>query len=272
MVENETQFDAQWQRYLSGTDPSMVRGRRMFRVIPSSPRCQMCNAPFAGIGAVPMRLMGRRPATVNPHYCNKCELFARDHPGGVEMELTMFFADIRGSTPLAESLGTTEFRHLIDRFFRTASEVLVNQDAWVSRLIGDEAVAFFLPAFVSAGHAKGAVQAARDLLEATGHADPSGPWAPVGVGINTGTAFVGAVGTPGGAMDFTALGDEVNATARLASLAGAGEILITEATRVAAELPVDGMEPRHLQVKGRAEPVDTWVIRVGAPAVASPSR
>lgn len=264
MIEHPD-FDEQWKRYLTGTDRSMVRGRHMMKFIPSSPRCKMCNAPFGGVGAIPMRLMGRRPATANRHFCNKCELYARDHPGGVEMELTLLFADIRGSTPLAESLGTTGFRHLIDRFFRTANDVLTREDAFVSRLIGDEAVAFFLPAFISGGHARGAVRAARKLLEATGHAEPEGPWAPVGIGLNTGTAFVGAVGTPGGAMDFTALGDEVNTTARLASTAAAGEILLTDATRAAAELPTGGLEPRHLQVKGRIAPVETWVVRVGEP-------
>lgn len=261
-----------WRRYALGDDPGLRRFRRLLRVLPASPRCKLCNAPFRGVGGPVMRLVGKGPSTLNPHFCSMCENYTKKHRGGAELEFTMLFADIRGSTPLAESLGTTAFSQLIARFFRTATDILIAEDAMINRLIGDEAVAFFLPGWVSRGHSQGAIRAARRLLEATGHTDPSGPWAPVGVGINTGNAFIGVVGGAGNVVDITALGDEVNTTARLASLAGAGEIVITEATRAAADLSIDGMESRHLQVKGRAEPVDTWSIRVGAPTAASPSR
>lgn len=264
-----------WRRLLTGQDPHMRKGRRLRGMIPAPPRCKMCNAPFGGVGRPLMRLVGRRQSRWNPHFCAVCENYARNHRGGAEIEFTMLFADIRGSTSLAESMGTAAFSALIDRFFRTATDVLVAEDAMINRLIGDEAVAFFLPVLVPSGHAQAAVRAARNLLEATGHAEPSGPWAPMGIGVNTGTAFLGVVGgalvgEPGDLVDFTALGDEVNTTARLASLAGPGEILLTEATRAAAELPQAEMEPRHLRIKGRAASVEAWVIRVGA-QVAAPS-
>jgi adenylate cyclase len=137
-----------------------------------------------------MHVIRRGPSTVNPHFCSVCENYARKHRGGAEVEFTMLFADIRGSTPLAEGLGTAAFSQLIDRFYRTATDVLVAEDGLINRLLGDEAVAFFLPGWVGAGHAQGAVRAARNLLEATGHTDPAGPWAPVGIGVNTGTAPV----------------------------------------------------------------------------------
>ena len=54
----------------------------------------------------------------------------------------------------------------------------------------------------------------------------------------------------------------MNLTARLASLASAGEILITEAARAASGLPTDGLEPRRLELKGRTAPVDAWLMRV----------
>src|SRR5436309_2313263 len=74
----------------------------------------------------------------------------------------------------------------------------------------------------------GALQAAEDLLRATGHGDDQGPWAPLGAAVHTGTAFVGIVGSRG-SSDFTALGDPMNLTAHLASQAAVGEILVTEA-------------------------------------------
>ena len=66
------------------------------------------------------------------------------------------------------------------------------------------------------------------LLRVTGHGEPDGPWVPVGVGIHTGIAWVGSiVGASGAGSDFTALGDNVNIAARLASKAGVGEVLIS---------------------------------------------
>ncbi len=62
------------------------------------------------------------------------------------------------------------------------------------------------------------MQAAQELLHATGQDDHDGPWLAVGVGVHTGTAYVGTVsGAEGSVMDVTALGDVVNITARLAS-------------------------------------------------------
>jgi adenylate cyclase len=125
-------------------------------------------------------------------------------------------------------------------------------------------IALFVPVLAGDKHAQSAVAAARGILKATGHDRSKGPWVPVGIGIHTGNAFVGAVGSAG-VSDITALGDDVNLTARLASLASTGEILITEATRAASGLPTDGLEPRHLDLKGRNAPVDAWLMHVGAP-------
>ena len=73
-------------------------------------------------------------------------------------------------------------------------------------------------------------------------------------------AFVGAVGDAANVEDFTALGDAVNTTARLASVAGRGEALISVEAAAAANLAVEGLERRHLEVKGRTQPVDVVVL------------
>ena len=199
---------------------------------------------------------------MNPSICNSCERFAQEHPGGAEIPLSMLFADIRGSTALAEGLGTSRFSALIARFYSAVTQELLKVDALIDRLIGDEVIALFVPVLSGDKHAHAAMEGAKAILRATGHDKSEGPWVPIGVGIHTGNAFVGAVGTSG-VTDITALGDDVNLTARLASLASAGEILFTEATRTAAQLPVDGLEPRRLELKGRSEPIDVWVLRVG---------
>jgi len=73
---------------------------------------------------------------------------------------------------------------------------------------------------------------------------------------------VGAIGTEGSVTDITALGDAVNSTARLASAARTGEILVSEASWSAAGLASDELERRELELKGRAEHMPVRVLRV----------
>jgi adenylate cyclase len=258
--------DEMWRSILTHVDSPLRRNRRLMKLLPAAHRCKLCNLPFSGPTAPMMRLTGHRRAKMNPQFCSLCEAMAESHPGGVELELTMLFADIRGSTPLAESLGTDAFRHLIGRFFDSATRVLIASDALIDRLIGDEVIALFLPILAGTGHAERAIQAAGRILVETGHRDPQGPWAPVGIGLHTGKAFVGSVGSAG-VTDFTALGDEVNATARLASAAGAGEILVSASTAQAAGLQRAQLEFRRLELKGRQQAMEVYVMGpAGVPA------
>ena len=78
------------------------------------------------------------------------------------------------------------------------------------------------------------------------------------MGIHTGVAFAGTVGE-GDAVDFTALGDTVNAAARIAGMAAAGELLVSETTAEAAGLDTSSLERRTLELRGREQPVDVWV-------------
>jgi adenylate cyclase len=190
--------------------------------------------------------------------------------GGAEVEISMLFADIRGSTALAETMSASKFAALLNRFYVVATDALVLHDAMVDKFVGDEVVALFIPAFAGAQHAKHAVDAAEALLQATGHGMSSGPWLPVGAGVHTATAWVGAVGSHGQVEDVTALGDPVNTTARLASAAAAGEILVTREAARASGLAVDGLERRELDLKGKAAAVSVFVVRVGQERVDSP--
>lgn len=207
-----------------------------------------------------MRVMGRAQSKYNPRFCIPCEKF--EHPGGAEIVLTMLFADVRGSTALAEQMSALEFSRLINRFYTVATHVLVQSDAMVDRLMGDEAIGLFIPAFSGPEHPRRAVEAAQELLKQTGHRDPKGPWLPVGIGVHTGPAYVGVVGDEDSTMDFTALGDSVNTTARLASQAGAGEILVSDATCAASQWNTAGLERRQLELKGKSEPFGVHVLQV----------
>lgn len=251
--------DPMWHALLNDPDSGFAPGRSLFRLIPSSPRCKLCAAPFAGPGAPFMRMLDRGPWDKNPSICGICFKQLQKFRGGAEIDLSMLFADVRGSTGLAETMGPAAFRTLLDRFYKAATDVLVTRDAVLDKFVGDEVVALFLPVLCGGDHAIDAIEAARDLLRATGHGKPTGPWIPVGVGVHTGPAYVGAIGDT--VTDFTALGDSVNVTARLASAAGPGEILVSAAAAEAADLD-SSLETRTLSLRGRTEPMDVRVLRI----------
>jgi adenylate cyclase len=234
--------------------------RGVLKLIPHDPRCRLCAAPFAGAGGQIMRLMGKRQSDKNPNWCATCFKFMEKHHGGAEIECTLLFADVRGSTALAEQIPAGEIRELMERHYDTAAKTVFDNDGIVDKFVGDELVAMFFPLLSGDDHAKSGLAAARTLLEATGHADPDGPWVPVGVGLHTGNAWVGAVGE-GVHTTITAFGDAVNTTARLASAAGAGEILLTTMAAQAAELE-DDLERRALELKGKQEVVDVVTVTV----------
>lgn len=249
---------AQWERMLRGEHPLMRIEQQVMTLLPSNPRCKVCRVPFAGFGGRVMRLFGRRPWHKNPSMCNACQLYAETHPGGGEVELGMLFADIRGSTAMAERMTATEFNALLNRFYAAATDVLLARGAWIDKLVGDEVVAFFLEP--GANHAQRALEAARALLAATGSGTPDGPWVPVGIGVHHGTAYVGTVGSAG-VVDVTAVGDEVNVAARLAAAAAASSIVVTESTCAAAHLATQGLERRELELKGKSAPVPVRILR-----------
>src|SRR5512141_3527961 len=113
------------------------RGRRFLAMLPSSPRCKLCASPFkAPIGPV-MRLFGKGPWPKNPKYCSACFSQLVRYHVGAEVQCSLLFADVRGSTPLAETMRPAAFTELMNRFFETAAEVLVNNEAIVDKFVGD---------------------------------------------------------------------------------------------------------------------------------------
>jgi adenylate cyclase len=254
--------DEMWKKNLTEGNVRMRRYRHLYGTLPANPRCVNCHRPFAGLGGwLLRRIQGVERSPKNPRYCVGCHDFTARFPGGAEIVLTMLFVDVRGSTAIAENMDAQQFGRLMNRFYETAIRILVQADAFIDKLVGDEVTALFVPGFAGRQHARRAVGAARALLGATGHGDPGGWWIPVGVGVHTGAAWVGSIhGAGGEAADFTALGDNVNVAARLASEAGAGEVLLSDAAYIAAGLDLPGLERRRLTLKGRSEAVAVRVL------------
>jgi adenylate cyclase len=254
-------LEEMWEQMLTGNYPRLQRMRRMWGALPSPPRCKLCNAPFRGPGGLLMRAISYGPSRLNRRLCKWCLRAVQKHGGGAEVEISVLFADVRGSTAIAERMPADEFSRLLARFYGAAADVIDERDGIVDKFVGDGAVALFIPGFAGSDHAADAVAAARSLLERTGNGGGD-PWIPIGAAVHMGRCFVGAVGE-GDARDFTALGDPVNTAARLTDVAGAGEILVSAEAAAAADLDTTGLERRTLELRGREQSVDAWVVAVG---------
>jgi adenylate cyclase len=256
------QTEAEFRALLTGERHGFDTTRRRLQRIPSPPRCKLCAAPFGGPGGAVLRHVGFSRFAGNPQLCENCiKGYSNRAIRGTEAPLTLLFADIRGSTSIGERLRPNEFRAFLEAFYRIASEVILHHDGIVDKLVGDEVVALFIGGITGRDqHASAGIAAARVLLArcAASDATPTGP-IPVGAGVHTGEAYVGIVGAEDTAMDFTALGDPVNTTARLASAAAAGELLITADAARAAGIDLAPLETRMLDVRGRTEPVEVLV-------------
>jgi adenylate cyclase len=251
-----------WRTYLvEGENESERRLRQLFKYLPGTPRCKNCYAPFQGPGSIVSRsFFGKEPSKLNPQLCNVCEKLARQHQGGAEIELSLLFADVRGSTTIAESMNPTEYSQLINRFYSTSTEVMVHTDALIDKIIGDQVAGMYVPGIAGQEHPRRAIEAAQEILEKTGHKSAEGPWIQLGVGVHTGTAFVGSLGSEQGTTDITVLGDAANIAARLSTNAGVGEILVSDAAYSSAGLDLGKLEKRELELKGKIEPFPVWVI------------
>ena len=250
-----------WRTVLTGDDKGLPRLRRIWGAIPSSPRCKLCAAPFRGPGRIVTRVMMHGPSQVNPLLCNACFGQIRKIPGGAELDISVLFAYIRGSTGLAERTSAGAFRQLVEQFYLRAAKAIEDNDGVIDKFLGDGIMALFIPVIAGPHHADRAIVAGEAVLRAVADRPLVEGGVRVGVGVATGEAFVGAIGARD-RLDFTALGDTVNVAARLGGEAGAGELLVsrrawTEAGRT------DAVVPRTLPVRGRSEAIE--VIVLGSP-------
>jgi adenylate cyclase len=257
MVVNKENINQMWHDWFM-TDAFAVEKRmyHFFRILPHDPRCKICHTPFHGIGGMVVgALFGRKQSNLNPRFCNVCEDFAKKLPGGAEVEMSMLFVDVRGSTALSEQMTSMEFQKLINRFYVESTKIITLEDGLVEKLAGDAVAAFWGAGFAGAGYTAKTVRAARNILKAM-----NGQKIPVGIGVHSGVAFFGAMGSEDGLVNISAIGDEVNTAARLASKAAAGEIIISEKALDKAGIKGDGLESRSLELKGISESVAVRVM------------
>src|SRR5271156_3532499 len=241
-----------WEKVLTDGHASLVRARRVFRYLPSAPRCKVCSNPFGGPAGRVLAAAGFSPSRKNPNLCTRCcDVLP---VGGAEVDVAVLFADVRGSTALGKRFAAADFAALLNRFYTAATRTLLRHDAVIDKLMGDEVMAFFVRGISGPQYRRRAVLAGIELLKAVGYGSDEGAWLELGVAVSAGVAYVGNVG--GAVVDFTALGDPVNVAARMQQHAAGGELLV--ASGVADDLMAKTLR-RPLNLRGHEQPIDAVV-------------
>jgi adenylate cyclase len=185
--------------------------------------------------------------------------------GGVNQEVTVMFADIRGFTTMSETMEPGRVVEILNEYFTRVTDVIFDNGGTLDKYIGDAVMAVFGAPISKGNDAAAAVNSAmqiqRLLVELNRDAATrEWPELRVGIGINTGNAIAGNIGSPR-RLDYTVVGDAVNTAQRLMTNAAGGQILISEST--AKKLgktgkTIDLERLPELKVKGRSEAVPVF--------------
>lgn len=176
-------------------------------------------------------------------------------PGGARLAITVLFGDLRGFTTLSESSAPETVVEHLNRFYSLMSEAIFKHGGTLDKYLGDGVLALFGAPYGTERDAVKAVRAAIDMQRAMLSfnqelAAAGQPAIAMGIGINTGPAIVGFIGSDA-RLDYTAIGDTVNTASRLEHLAKPGQILISEHTMQALDASVSYAPLEAVQVKGR---------------------
>lgn len=182
--------------------------------------------------------------------------------GGVESDVTVLFADLENFSTLAEAASPSELLDILNRYHTLMVQYIKANGGTVDKFLGDGLMALYNTPVPQPDHALRAVRTALDIraaLEAFHRELAPRFRLNVNFGINSGKAIVGNVGAPD-IMDFTAIGDTVNLASRLEGLADSNEIVVSEETwrLVAEHVAAERVGPRP--VRGRGEPVVSYLI------------
>jgi len=181
-------------------------------------------------------------------------------------DVTLLFSDIRGFTSISEALEPTEVVELLNEFHSAMVAVLFKHSGTLDKFIGDGMMAYFGAPLPDVDHARRAVLCGLEMLDtlealnARREARGASRLA-MGIGLNTGPAVVGDIGSPEHRLEYTAVGDTVNLASRIESLTKehGRPLLATDSTPRAAGDGFTWAEVEPTPVKGKAEPVRTWV-------------
>jgi adenylate cyclase len=181
---------------------------------------------------------------------------------GETVDISCLFCDIRGFTTRSESIGPEELFAELNSYFSEVVDAVQGHDGTVDKFIGDAVMVLFGAPVAQSDHALRAVACAITIIQRveafnaarSGHAPIQ-----VGIGINSGRAVAGCLGTET-RFAYTALGDTVNIAARLESRAAPGQILISGATAVLLSNSFELNSIGSLELKGKAVKVEAFEV------------
>jgi len=189
---------------------------------------------------------------------------ARPAGAGERRPITVLFADIAGSTAIAERLDPEDWTHLVGDAFKRMNATIERYHGTVARLMGDGVLAFFGAPVAHEDDPERAVRCGVDMIQAieelgASQTIPEARELRVRVGINTGPVVVGIVGTET-ANEYTAMGDTVNVAARMQGHARPGTVLVTAATHRFVAPLVESTDVGMLELKGKSDAVHAYEI------------
>lgn len=216
--------------------------------------------PIRGPLSIPLRLIGIKRSQMNPNLCTICETnFTKvKKKKQVVISATILFADLRGYTSLSEKSERSEVLHMLHDFYDECASAIWERDGIVNKFIGDAVLAIFNFPIEQEDHARQAVLAGMEIQKKWLERNPTGTNVGIGVGIHTGDASIGEVGTA--YKDFTIIGPVVNLASRIQSVAGLGEIVVTEAVYHQVKDLFPKASIRNYQLKGIEEPVTGYLL------------
>jgi adenylate cyclase len=180
--------------------------------------------------------------------------------GGSIVEVTALFADLRGFTTFSEQVDPGEIVTMLNRYHGVAVPCILDNGGTVVQFVGDALLALFNAPARQPDHAVRAVKAGLGLQVAVDRIAEGRPgWPRFRVGINTGDALVGNIGSET-LRGFNAMGDAVNVAARLQTLAQPGQVVVGDATMGQLGPDVIAYSLGELTVKGRLAPVRAHVV------------
>lgn len=185
--------------------------------------------------------------------------------GGMNQKISVLFADIRDFTTISEDMSPDKVLEILNEFFSRVTDVIFDHGGTLDKYIGDCVMALFGAPISKGNDAANAVRAGIEiqrLMEELNRDCKARKWPEltVGIGINTGTATAGNIGSLR-RLDYTAVGDAVNVASRLMSEAFAGQILISESTAKELDSSFKLSEPSTVMLKGKSEPVPVFNVR-----------
>src|SRR5258708_3837571 len=234
----------------------------------AQPRDERRTVPLSEVGA-----QGQFTTPVLPAVVANGRSFATGNPAASQLSepeerrvVTVMFADITGSTPLADRLDPEDMRTILAGYFNLMAEQIRRHGGTVEKYIGDAVMAVFGAPAAHEDDPDRAIRAALDMQTALNNfnvlrqgRDPDTTRLQMRIGINTGE--VAAPGARSNRQDFLITGDAVNVAARLQQVATPDTILVGERTYLAAREVFEFRSLAPLQVKGKTRPLNAWGVQ-----------